>query len=88
MIFVEVNNGAFKLEYDISEISTVEDIVKKFQDDNGFRFANTPTVFDPSNNRQCAYSEDVKDGNVYAMTCWIIQKVDERGNPVTKQVFT
>jgi len=87
VIRVEVNNGAFVETYDISDVPTIGAMWAKFRDDNGFRFAQDPVVFDPSNNRVCGNSEAIKGGNVYVMTCWIIQKVDDAGNPVKKEVL-
>jgi hypothetical protein len=88
VVHVEVNNGAFVERYDIADVPTVGDIVRKFQDDHRFRFAADPKVFDSSQNS--AYSYDtpvVDDGRTYAVTCWITQQLDKDGIPVKRSVL-
>lgn len=87
MIRVEVNNGQFVEDYDISDVPTIGDIVKKFQDDHRFRFAATPVIFDAPNNRVTDFTEATVDDRVYAMTCWITQQLDENGEPIKRSLL-
>ena len=93
MFRVEVNNGAYVLDYDEKEVKTIGEIVGQFQKDYGFRFAADPLIYDSSqgvsgnlrtNAGASNYATLTIEGRTYAMTCWIIQKVDEKGEPVKR----
>lgn len=93
MFRVEVNNGAFVLDYEESDVPTVGDIVGQFQKDYRFRFAADPLIYDSSqgvtgnlrdSSGSLPYDTATIENRTYAMTCWIRQQVDEQGNPITR----
>lgn len=86
MFRVEVNNGQIVIDYDESEVPTIGDMVNKFRNDNGYRFAAEPVVYDSSQGSAgpVEWSRETCEGRIYAMTCWITQKVDEAGNPIKR----
>jgi len=96
VITLEVNNGTFVERYNLSDVPTVQDLVRKFQDDHKFRFAASPLVYDSSQGvsgsltsgaGSLPYDTDLVDDRTYAMTCWITQQLDENNNPIKRSVF-
>jgi hypothetical protein len=96
MFRVEVNNGAFVLDYDETVITTVAEIVQQFQKDYRFRFAASPLIYDSSQGAHGSltsgqgslpYDTATSEGRTYAMTCWITQQLDEKGEPIKKSIL-
>jgi hypothetical protein len=83
VIRLEVNNGMFVRDYEQSDVPTVGDLISKFQQDEMFRFANSPAIWDTANNRKPALDEETVDGRYYTMDVWVLHKIDSGGNPVT-----
>src|SRR5262252_408103 len=71
---LEVNNGTFIEHYDYEPGMQVADLVRKFQEDHGFRFAADPKVYDSgrgNTGHPLSYAtEIINDGRVYSMTVW------------------
>ena len=82
---LEVNNGNFVEVYDYEPGMQVVDLVRKFQEQFGFRFAADPIVYDSSQPGTVPHAtaldyatEITNDGRVYSMTCWITQQLDPK----------
>lgn len=87
MFRVEVNNGTFVMDYDEKVVTTVGEIISTFQNDNRFRFAADPIVYDSSQNAAMPYDTPTSENRTYAMTCWITQQLDEKGEPIKRTVL-